>query len=72
MKQQKVRLNLQLSQELSQVLDEIAESTGGNRTDVVRQALALLKVAHEAKRKNRHLGIVADPEKLDTEIVGLL
>jgi len=68
----KVRLNLQLSQELSQTLDEIAESTGGNRTDIVRQALALMKVAHEAKRKGRHLGIVSDPEKLDAEIIGLL
>lgn len=72
MKQQKVRLNLQLSQELSHVLDEIADSTGGNRTDVVRQALALLKVAHDAKRKNRHIGIVTDPDQLDTEIIGLL
>lgn len=68
----KVRLNLQLSQELNKALDEITESTGGNRTDVIRQALALMKVAHEAKRKGKHLGLVSDPEKLDTEIVGLL
>ena len=68
----KVRLNLQVSAELNKALEEIAEGTGGSRSDVIRQALALMKVAHEAKRKGRHLGMVADPSKLDTEIVGLL
>jgi metal-responsive CopG/Arc/MetJ family transcriptional regulator len=68
----KVRLNLQLSQELNKTLDEITESTGGNRTDVIRQALALMKVAHDAKLKGKHLGLVSDADKLDTEIVGLL
>jgi metal-responsive CopG/Arc/MetJ family transcriptional regulator len=72
MGQEKVRLNLQVSQELSNVLDEIAESSGGNRTDVIRQALALVKIAHEAKKEGRHLGLVSERSKLDTEIVGLL
>jgi hypothetical protein len=57
---------------LNQTLEDIAESSGSNRTDVIRQALALMKVAHAAKRDGRHLGIVADPNKLDTEIVGLI
>jgi predicted transcriptional regulator len=68
----KVRLSLQVSQELNQTLEEIADSTGTNLTDVIRQALALMKVAHDAKRNGRHLGIVSDARKLDTEIVGLL
>ena len=68
----KVRLNLQLSQELNKALEDMTESTGGNRTDVIRQALALMKVAHEARIRGKHLGLVADAEKLDTEIVGLL
>ena len=68
----KVRLNLQVSSELNQMLEDIADSAGTNRTDVVRQALALMKTAHAAKRDGRHIGIVTDPKKLDTEIVGLL
>jgi predicted transcriptional regulator len=68
----KVRLSLQVSQELNQTLEDIAESTGTNRTDVIRQALALMKVAHSAKQAGRHLGIVDDARKLDTEIVGLI
>jgi hypothetical protein len=68
---EKVRLNLQVSNELNNVLEEIAGSNGSTKTDVIRQALALMKVAHQAKRNGKHLGVVADPEKLDTEIVGL-
>lgn len=68
----KVRLNLQVSQELNRTLEEIAESAGSNRTDVIRQALALMKVAYTAKKEGRHIGLVSDPRKLDTEIVGLL
>jgi metal-responsive CopG/Arc/MetJ family transcriptional regulator len=69
---EKVRLNLQISQELNRTLEEIAEDTGTNRSDVIRQALALMKVAHTAKKDGRHLGIVKDARKLDTEIVGLI
>jgi hypothetical protein len=53
-------------------LEKIADETGTNRTDVIRQALNLMRVAREAKRRGKHLGVVADPSKLDTEIVGLL
>jgi regulator of PEP synthase PpsR (kinase-PPPase family) len=69
---EKVRLNLQVSQELNQLLEEIADTSGTNRTDVIRQALALMKVAHNAKKDGRHVGIVSDANKLDTEIIGLL
>jgi predicted transcriptional regulator len=69
---EKVRLSLQVSQELNKTLEDIADSTGANRTDVIRQALALMKVAHAAKKEGKHLGLVADARKLDTEIIGLL
>ncbi|MFD2182637.1 hypothetical protein [Rhodoplanes azumiensis] len=72
MPQDKVRLNLQVSSELNQMLETIAEDTGTQRSDVIRQALALMKVAHDAKRRGKHIGLVSDPDKLETEIVGLL
>jgi metal-responsive CopG/Arc/MetJ family transcriptional regulator len=68
----KVRLNLQVSEQLNADLDEMADSTGSNRTEVIRQALALMKIAHQARRECRHLGLVSDPSKLDTELVGIL
>jgi hypothetical protein len=68
----KVRLNLQVSDQLNSDLEEMADSTGSNRTEVIRQALALMKIAHQARREGRHLGLVSDPSKLDTELVGIL
>ena len=68
----KVRLSLQISDELNRVLERIAEETRSSKADVFRQALALMKVAHEGKKRGRHLGFAQDPAKLDTEIVGLL
>jgi hypothetical protein len=56
MANEKVRMNLHVSAELNDVLDKIAG----------------MKVAHEAKQKGKRLGIVSDPSKLETEIVGLL
>jgi predicted transcriptional regulator len=69
---EKVRLSVQLSPDLNRELEELAESTGTNRTEIFRQALALMLVAHTAKKEGRHLGIVSDAGKLDTEIVGLI
>ena len=68
----KVQLNVSVSQELNQILDGIAKDSGTTRTDVIRQALALMKVAHDAKIKGQHVGITDDPKKLDTEFIGLL
>ena len=47
---EKVRLNLQLSEELYKELDAMANDTATTRSDVVRRALALLKAAHTGKR----------------------
>ncbi len=69
---EKVRINLQVSPELNNILENIAESSFSTKTDVIRQALALVKIAHDAKRSGKHIGLVADSSKLDTEIVGLL
>jgi predicted transcriptional regulator len=69
---EKVRINLQVSPELNNILEDIAESSFSTKTDVIRQALALVDIAHRAKKAGKHIGLVADASKLDTEIVGLL
>ena len=69
---EKVRLNLVVSREVNDILEGIADDTGTTKTDVLRQAIALIKVAQAEKKKGRHIGLVSDPSKLDTEIVGLL
>ena len=64
------RLNLALSRELANVVEELAMSTDTTKTAVIRQAIALMRLAHEEKKKGRHLGFVSDSSRLDTEIVG--
>lgn len=68
----KIRLNLLLSEEMNNILNEIAESSSSNRTDVMTQAVALMKIAHSAKLEGKHIGFVYDVNKLDVEIIGLL
>lgn len=72
MQAEKVRLNLQVSSELNDALEEMASSSGSTKTEIIRQAFALMKFAHTAKKNGKHLGVVSDPNKLDTEVVGLL
>ncbi len=69
---EKVRLSLQLSSELNDILEEIAEAGTTTKTEVIRQALALMRVAHRVKNDGKHLGITSDPSRLDTEIIGLI
>lgn len=64
------RLNLALSRELASVVEELATSTDSTKTAVIRQAIALMNLAHSEKKKGRHLGFVDDSSRLDTEIVG--
>jgi hypothetical protein len=67
-----VRLNFSISDQLSWDLTEIADAHyEGNRTEVLRKAIALLKVAHQARAKGKHLGLTDSPEKLDTLLVGI-
>ena len=67
-----VRLTLTLSIDLVEMIDAIADSAGASRSDVLRQSITLCGIAHETKRRGLHLGIVDNPSKLDTLIVGVL
>jgi hypothetical protein len=71
-KKETVRMNLQVSPEINELLEKIADETGSNRSEVIRRALALMKVAHDARQRGKRLGLVSDPDKLETEIVGVL
>ena len=70
----KVRLNLEVSQEIADFLDVLAQENATTKTDVMRRAIALLKVAHEEKKRNRSMGFVrADRDDvLETRVVGVL
>lgn len=64
------RLNIILSKDVSAALEEIAAATDSTKTAVIRQAIAIMKLAHDEKKKGRHFGFSSKSEALETEIVG--
>lgn len=69
---EKIRLTVDVSAELNRVLEEIAEETGSSKSEVFRKAVALIDVAHKAKKQGKRIGFASrGSDKLDTEIVGL-
>jgi hypothetical protein len=67
----KVRLTLDLSPELDNLVGRLAAETGGTKSDVMRKSIALMELAVEAKRAGRKFGIAHEGQSLATEIVGL-
>lgn len=69
----KIRLNIEVSQDLADLLDNLANSEDTTRTEIVRRALSVLKAFDEQKSHGRnHIGFTKDPTKLDAEILGIL
>ncbi len=66
-----VRLNMVLSKDAAEALEEIAAASDATKSAVIRQAIVLLKLAHDEKKKGRHLGFTSSSDKLDTEIIGI-
>lgn len=65
----RVRLNLDVSPELNETLEELAHKIGGTKTDVLRQALTLMQIAVMAKEKGKKFGIAEPEQPLATEIL---
>jgi predicted transcriptional regulator len=69
----KVRMNIEVSKELADFLDQVASSEATTKTEIVRRALSVLKAYKQQKAKGRtHIGFTDDPTKLAAEIVGIL
>jgi len=67
----KVRLSLDVSPELYTLLESLATTTGGTKSDVLRKAIALMEVAVDAKRQGKKFGIAEKDQPLATEIIGI-
>jgi hypothetical protein len=69
----KIRLNLEVSQELANLLDRLAESEDTTKAEIVRRALSVVKAFEEQRLHGRtHMGFASDPTKLDAEMLGIL
>jgi predicted transcriptional regulator len=70
-KNQRIQINLDLSPELYQTLNNLAEKINGDNAEVLLKAIALFEIAVEAKQKDKHIWIADDKQNLETEIVGI-
>lgn len=68
-KTQRIKINLDLSPELYETLNNLAQQINEDNAEVLLKAIALLEVAVEAKQKGKHIWITDDNQNLETEIV---
>lgn len=65
------RIFLDLSAEAAQTLDELISESGEDPSILFRKAIGLYKLAKQATRDGKAVGIAATPDSLETEFVGL-
>lgn len=69
----KVRLNIEVSEELARLLDNLADEEVVSKTEIIRRALAVMKSYREQIKVGRtHIGFTRDSDKLDMELIGVL
>ncbi len=67
------RISIEVSDEVADLLNRVADSQQTTMTDIVRRALAVVKAADKQKARGfEHIGFTRDASKLDVELVGLL
>lgn len=64
----KKRLNLELTPEAYELLQELADSSGKNMADVLRTGLALYGISQEEEKRGRNIAVVED-DKVIKQIV---
>lgn len=67
-----IRFSLIVSPQLNELLEDLARAGHTTKSDVLRRAIALFDIATQARRNNKHLGILDQDNNLEAEIVGLL
>jgi predicted transcriptional regulator len=67
----KIKLSLEIPLELNARLEEIAKELGSTKSDVLRRALALIDVAHEARKQKKIVGVFTQEQKLEKEFIGI-
>ncbi|MBG1267090.1 DNA-binding protein [Nostoc sp. WHI] len=70
-KAQRIQINLDLSSEIYETLNNLAQQINGDNAEVLLKAIALMEVAVEAKQKGKHIWITDENQNLETEVVGI-
>ncbi|WP_044186032.1 ribbon-helix-helix protein, CopG family [Hyalangium minutum] len=67
----KVRISLDLSPALNETLEEIMAEEHITKSELLRRAIGLLKVANDAKKRGQSLGLLDEQGKPLTLIIGV-
>jgi hypothetical protein len=65
------KVTLDLSPEVTEWLNRLMNQTGESPSDLFRKALALYKLAKEAVREGKAVGVAENADSLETEFIGL-
>jgi predicted transcriptional regulator len=71
MRSGQVRLSLDVSSELNNELEEMAEQTHSSKSELLRKSIALIRVVLNEKKDGNHLAVVGKDQKIKKEIVGV-
>jgi hypothetical protein len=66
-----VRVNLDMSPEANELLENLAVEHGTTKSQILRKAVALYHVAAEAKAMGNRIGVIDQDKNLISEIIGL-
>jgi predicted transcriptional regulator len=67
----KVRLTVDVSPELNETLDQLADNAHLTKSEILRRAIALIKVAAQAHEKGQKLALIDKDQQGMTEIIGI-
>ena len=62
--------NLIMTRDANELIGSLAQKTGLSEGDVLRLALGIFKVAVDARKEGKHVGVARSPEALDLELTG--
>lgn len=65
------RLNVNISNALSNTLDNLAEAEETSKTDILRKAIALFELVIKEREKGGKLIVVDEENNIRKEIIGL-
>ncbi|MEC4891866.1 MAG: hypothetical protein SAL07_10610 [Oscillatoria sp. PMC 1051.18] len=67
-KQEKIKLTVEMSPQLYATLDTLAEKIGSDKADVLQKAIALLEVAVEALEEGKEMKIISPDETIKPKL----
>jgi len=71
MSEERIKLSVEVSPELYETIERLAKKGHESKSDVLRKGIALMQVAVEAKQEGKRIGIAAQGQPLEKEIIGI-